>query len=417
MLKQLIDYFTIFFLLLNSACVEITRPYSKIPPGIWRGELTLEKDAVLPFNFEIAYDAEDELIMTIHNAEERIVIDDISFGRNKKLQDTLIIDFVLMDTNLELQYKENVLEGFLNVRNREGYKKIPFAAFFGKNHRFSTDKKVPLYDVAGTWEAKFEIETAEEYPAIAEFQTKGNLLTGTFMTETGDYRYLQGTVQEDQLSLSVFDGSHAFLFTSKLMEDETLIGKFYSGNHYKTNWLARKNADAQLKDPSEITSISSNDNRIELELTNSEGQIVNIGLGKYANKPKILMIMGTWCPNCLEESQFVTDYLNNNNLSDIEVLAVAFERQTDPKKAKEMITRYKERLDIPYEILYGGGATKEEATEVLGFVDEITSFPTMLFINKDNEVLSVHTGFNGKATSKYEEFQSYFETQVNALNN
>ncbi|MFT6807265.1 MAG: thiol-disulfide isomerase/thioredoxin [Saprospiraceae bacterium] len=416
MFKQLAGSL-ISILLVFSSCIEITRPYSKIPPGIWRGELTLEKDAILPFNFDISYDADDELIMTIHNAEERIVIDDISFGRNKKLKDTLVIDFVILDTYLDLEYKENVLEGFWYVPNREDYKKIPFVAFFGKNHRFSTDKKAPLYDVEGIWATQFEIETADEYTAIAEFKTDENFLTGTFRTETGDYRFLEGTVQGDQLSLSVFDGSHAFLFTSKLMEDKTLIGKFYSGNHYKTNWIAKKNPNAELKNPSTLTTIMTLDNRIALELPNTDGQLVNIAKGKYEDKAKILMVMGTWCPNCLEESKYVIEYLKENKLSNIEVLAVAFERHKDPIKAKKMIERYKERLNIPYEILYGGTSSKEEATEVLGFVNEISSFPTTFFINAKNEVQSVHTGFNGRATSKFEEFESYFENQIKALTN
>lgn len=52
------------------------------------------------------------------------------------------------------------------------------------------------------------------------------------MTETGDYRYLEGVVNGNQLQLSTFDGAHAFLFTGTVT-DSTINGHFYSGNHWK----------------------------------------------------------------------------------------------------------------------------------------------------------------------------------------
>lgn len=407
-------YIALFASLLLCSCIEITRPYSKIPPGIWRAELTLDKDVVLPFNFEITYDDSDQLIMTIHNAEERIAISDITFGKNIQLQDTLVIDFALMDSYLDLQYKENVLEGWWHVRNRKNYK-LPFVAFFGQAHRFTTDNTPPVYSVDGLWEARFEIETAGEYPAIAELKQNKNHLSGTFLTETGDYRFLEGTVQGNQLSLSAFDGSHAFLITAELRDQETLLGTFFSGNHYKTNWLAKKNPNASLRHPEEVTTMIHPDRPITLILPKDDGELVDISQGKYAGKPKILMLMGTWCPNCLDESKYILDFQKKHDMGDIEVLAIAFERLDDTDRALQMINRYRQRLNIPYDILYGGGATKKEATEALGFVEEVVSFPTLVFLDRQNKVNAIHTGFNGPATSKYEEFNTYFQRQVNKL--
>ena len=74
----------------------------------------------------------------------------------------------------------------------------------------------------------------------------GNKLTGTFRTDTGDYRFLEGSVQANKMYLSVFDGSHAFLFEAKLMEDSALIGSFRSGNHYKTLWEAERDATFRI---------------------------------------------------------------------------------------------------------------------------------------------------------------------------
>lgn len=396
------------------SCVEISQPFSKIPPGMWRGSLTLDEGQFLPFNFEIDYDETDELVMTIHNAEERIVVEDIWFERTKKLEDTLVIDFPLLDSHLALKYKENVLEGSWVVRNKENYS-VPFVAHHGQNWRFTNSTTTPETDLSGMWQASFEIETEDEYPAIAEFKQSGNQLTGTFRTETGDYRYLEGEVNGDRFALSCFDGSHAFLFKGRINQATSLTGEFLSGNHYRVGWLAQKNENASLTDPSNLTQVTTSDARINFSFPNTYGNMVSLDDSNLAGKPKIIMIMGTWCPNCLDESKFILDYQSKNDLGDIKLLAIAFERYKEESKALQMIEKYKERLEVPYDILYGGYYNKAEATKTLGFVDKIMSYPTLLFVDRNNKVLDVHTGFNGPATSKYEAFVKYFGEMVNEL--
>jgi hypothetical protein len=56
-------------------------------------------------------------------------------------------------------------------------------------------------------------------------------VNGTFLTETGDYRYLEGMMHNGKLYLSCFDGSHAFLFIAENNGTEITKGDFYSGLH------------------------------------------------------------------------------------------------------------------------------------------------------------------------------------------
>ncbi len=397
-----------------SACVEIAQPFSKVPPGIWRAELEIDDEHQIPFNFEISYDENDQIQMEIINGKERIEVSDIDFGRNKKLLDTLFIDFPLMDSHIKAIYKENVIEGFWVVRNRDDYQ-MPFVANYGQSHRFSTDNTPPITNVAGRWQATFEIETKDEYPAIGEFTQDGNVVEGTFLTETGDYRYLAGELQGDELMLSCFDGSHAFLFTAKVSESKTMLGQFFSGNHYETNWTATKNENAKLTDPYALTKAKNADKPIDFSLPNTMGKMVSLDEAPYAGKPKLIMLMGTWCPNCLDESKFILDYLNRHPQVDLEVVAVAFERHKDEAKAKQAIKTYKDRLDIPYEMLYGGYFDKAEATENFGYLDKIISYPTLLFVDQNNLIQKVHTGFSGPATSTYEAFVKEFENEIQKL--
>jgi len=45
------------------------------------------------------------------------------------------------------------------------------------------------------------------------FQQKGDQVSGSFATETGDYRYLKDKLLENHLPFT-FDGAHAFLFVA-----------------------------------------------------------------------------------------------------------------------------------------------------------------------------------------------------------
>ncbi len=406
--------FLVVIILLYSSCVEIARPYDKIPPGVWRAELKLSDEDVLPFNFEVAYDNEGELIIEVINAEERIPVRDITFGKTKDLQDTIVMGFPLMDSYITATYRENILDGIWHVNNRANYE-IPFEAHFGQDHRFSTDREVPKQDLTGTWEATFELETEDEYPAIGEFEQKGNFLTGTFRTETGDYRYLQGIVLGDKFFMSAFDGGHAFLFKGEISAENLLVGSFSSGSHYRTNWVARLNPDAMLTSEYELSQITTSDKKISFSLPNQDGEIVSLGDQKYAGKAKLITIMGTWCPNCLDEAQFLIDYMKQHDMSDVEIIALAFEKYRDSEQATQRIKEYKERLGIPYDILLAGYYDKAEATENLGWIDKVISYPTLLFVNKDNEVLKVHTGFNGPATSQYPSFVDQFDKMIEKI--
>lgn len=407
-------YLSVFILTIAYSCVEIVNPYTQLPPGIWRAELKIDDFRSIPFNFEITYNKEEEIQMNLINGAEKIPVDNIEFGRNKRLLDTVYIEFPLLDSEIKAIYKENVIEGFWIQRYRENYQ-MPFVAYYGRDYRFTQNAITPKMDLSGFWQATFEIETKDEYPGIGEFTANKNKLTGTFRTETGDYRYLDGEVQGDQLMLSCFDGGHAFLFEAKIREDSSLFGKFYSGNHYNTNWIAFKTDNPSIASPYALTKPVDQNKELEFSLINTDGKIVSLQDEKYKGKAKLVMLMGTWCPNCLDESRFIIDYLKNNPNDNLEVIAVAFEKYRDESKAIETIKKYKSRLSIPYEMVHGGYYDKKEATDKFKFLDQIISYPTLLFVNKENKVTKVHTGYNGPATSKYNDFVEEFNNEVKAL--
>ena len=90
--------------------------------------------------------------------------------------------------------------------------------------------------------------------ALGIFHQKENRVQGTFLTEKGDFRYLDGNVSKDRLFLSCFDGSHAYLITVKITVD-TIYGSFDSGKHCLVKRNAHCNDSFQLSTPDSLTYI------------------------------------------------------------------------------------------------------------------------------------------------------------------
>ena len=413
---------TFFIAIISIGCVEIKNPYSKLPPGLWRGVLVLvddpnssKNDLELPFNFQLSYSSDDKITITLMNGAERIEVKNVQFGKNKKNGlDTVRIDFPLYDTHISAEYREDVIEGHWFVHYREDYK-IPFIAYFGEDHRFDICTSTSNKDIGGRWDVRMEIEMETEYPAVGDFTQNGNVITGTFMTETGDYRFLEGTVCGDQLYLSCFDGSHAYYFDGKILESGNILGRYLSGIHYSSNWTGIKSNSSAMSDPYSFTKAVDISSPVNFSYKNTEGKIVSITDQQYRGKPKIIQLMGTWCPNCLDETNFILEYLTNNPELQTEVIAIAFEKYRDENKAFDQISKFKKRKEIPFEILYGGYYKKEDATRSLGFLQEVKSFPTLVFLDSNNYIRKIHTGFAGPATSEYESFKHEFDILVKEL--
>ena len=430
----------LFILLSTNACIVIENQYPTIPPGKWRAILQLDPKMVvmnnqgkpvtptsnvsfrevargeLPFNFEVIYTNDTTFYMEIINGDERIKVEDIKIAKDRRTaRDTMFIDFPEYDSYIHVECEEGVMEGKWVVRSKKDYA-IPFIAKYGKDYRFSELSKEPIFDISGEWPTTFGIEGSEDqYDAVAEFKQNGNHLTGTFRTETGDYRFLEGCIQSDKIYLSTFDGSHAFLFEGKVAADSTIEGIFRSGTHYRTVWTADKNKNLKLASPDSLTYMLDSSNSFSFDFENSSGGRINLADKAYKDKVKIIQIMGTWCPNCKDETEFLTSYLKENPSDKLAVIGLAFEKYEDTNKAIETIDRYRKKMNIPYPIAYGGNYRKKEASKVLPMINQVISYPTLIFLDHNNVVRKIHTGFNGPATSKYAAFTEEFNTFVKSL--
>jgi thiol-disulfide isomerase/thioredoxin len=412
-----------------SSCVEPNISYKKLPPGIWRGVLYLDetplptdKDEVskksdftgeLPFNFEVKYSDESTFYIELINDTERIKVDDIKFiNADNGKKDSLSIEFKEFDTRIEAKHEEGVIEGYWIVNYKENYK-IRFKAKYGLDYLFEPNNKPITVDYTGRWKILFEPDTENEYPGVADIKQNGNAITGTIETETGDYRYLEGNVYGEKALMSVFDGSHAFLIELKILKDGELTGQFRSSKHYTAPMTGIKSDTASLKNGYQL-SASTSSKPIALAYPNHEDKVISINDNQYKNKVKIIEIMGTWCPNCKDATNYLKTLKSNPSFNDVEIISLAYERYRDSIKSKNMLSVYKSKLNLQWEVLLGGYYDKKEASAKIGFLDKIMAYPTLVIVGKDNVVKQVFTGFYGPATRDHRQFIQDFESKIKA---
>ncbi len=392
-----------------------TAPFmAKLKSGNYRGVLLLntEKAIELPFNFSITSTKKQTLI--IQNGDERITINEL-----KKKGDSLFFKMPIFDTEFKLRVLENGdMEGLWINNYRKEKNKIPFKAYYNNSQRFPfvPSKGATLFE--GEWETTFSPQTKDSSKAIGVFHhhEQTDFVTGTFLTETGDYRFLDGIRNNNNLYLSCFDGSHAFLFTATLQDNGTLKGDFYSGSHWHEEWTAQKNSSFKLRNSDSITKLIDNTKPISFSYPDLNKTKISLSDKRFENKVVIVQLMGSWCPNCMDESAYLSSVYKQYQSQSLEIIALAYEKTTDVETATKQITRLKNRFDIAYPILVTGLSGKDKASESMPFLNKVSAFPTTLFLNRQHQIIKIHTGFNGPATGKaYEIFKEETEQLINRL--
>jgi thiol-disulfide isomerase/thioredoxin len=437
MFKLTSRYFTWVMLFVASltlleSCISTNQSFSALAPGKWRGVLYLDgysrglgtkkepakgfssaSESELPFNFDIVYDTPEKFHFELFNGAEKITVDSIIIGRDRSTaHDTIMAFFPEYGSYIKAVFNAGVMDGEWVVPTKNNYR-IPFQARHGQGFRFTDLKKTPAATLTGKWETVF-MDDQDTTKAIGEFQQTDNYLTGTFQTESGDYRFLEGTIQGNKLYLSCFDGAHAFLFEGKLNDENSITGIFLSGKTYRATWQAKRSTIATLGDPFALTAFSNTP--LTNQFTSPEGKVFDLKSGEYTGKNKVILISGTWCPNCKDASKFLIEYAKAHPEKDLKIIGTYFERYPEAAVANAHLSAYKKRMGIPYDMAWVGKASKDEIMKVFPQVQKASAFPTLLFVNKQNVIVGTYTGFYGPATSEYQKFTKDFDAQIQSMN-
>jgi peroxiredoxin len=405
-MKNKLALVTLAFTLLFTAGFAQT----KLSAGVWRGALKTASGTEIPFNFEVTNIAGKQHLAIINGAE-RFKVDNIT-----EQGDSVFIKMPLFDSEFRLKLAGGNLTGRWVRHLGDKDANIDFKATPNTAWRFFKTPVKPVANVSGRWSAIIDGDNSKDV-TVGEFKQTGDKLTGTFLSTTGDYRYLDGVVSGNQLYLSCFDGGHAYTFTAKIDGKKMTVGKFYAGYTKIYNWTATRDANAKLPDAYSLTALKPGYKKIDFSFRDINGKKVSLTDNRFKNKVVIVQIMGSWCPNCMDETDYLVNYYKKYHQKGVEIVGLAYERTTDFAKSQKTLAQLRSRFNVPYPLLITGYTNASgEPAKSLPMLAKVLGFPTTIIIDKKGDVRKIHTGFSGPGTGNYYTvFKNEFEGLTNNL--
>jgi len=326
------------------------------------------------------------------NGSERI-----RAAQYRHFADSFYISLPVFDSFLRLKWSDDALSGEFVDRSRPGQYRLPVT---GLREEPREQRHNKILGAGGRWRMTFSPTTPDSSLGIGVFSAKGDSVVGTIITPTGDHRFLAGTLLADSLFLSAFDGSHLFHYRLRIKGD-SLKGRFYSGRHWQEVLVGVRDSLAQLPSPDSLTFLRPG-SQFNFSFPDGEGKIISLSDERFRGKAVVVQIMGSWCPNCVDESAVLARLHKRYGATGLEVVALAFERNGTDSTAFRSINKLKQRFGIGYPILLAGSNAKTDASAKLPMLNRVAAFPTTIVIDRKGNVRRISTGFNGPASPDHQ---------------
>lgn len=381
--------------------------------GFWRATILRPDGQQIVFNFQ-SKDSAGKKIIYVINDKEHLLVDSI-----ETRADSVFIEMPFFESSFRAKItRQGNLEGIWIKKYGKRIQILPFEAMYNNKGRFQISA-TPVANISGRWVTEFKTKNNFD-TMVAEFKQKGSHLSGTFLDPTGDYRFLEGVVNGDSLKLSTFDGANAYFFTAKIDNGQKISGgKFYSGARSIQEWSAVKNEKAKVDDGFDDTKIKPGSGKLDFSFPNSnDGSKVSINDEKYKDKVVVIQILGSWCPNCMDETKFLSDFYDKNHQRGIEIIGLSYERTIDFKESQKELQPFKKRFNVQYPILITGVTVSDSlrTEKTLPQLESINAFPTTIFVDRKGNISKIESGFAGPATGEhYLKYKKEFNKIIDEL--
>jgi len=399
-MKSYFIFFSLLFLFLSSHTLWAT----SLETGKWRFELQ-STHATIPFITELIV-SKNKITGTLFNGREKIQLKNISRRSGK-----IIIPLQTYEISMELDILNSKhLKGFWIRHNKDPKIILPIEAFHGVSERFLTKIEAPTINLNGKWEVSLKDDAGVLTKGLLTLTQDKNAISGSLMTPTGDYRYMEGYVSKNVFELASFDGMFNYLFKGEIQKDR-LSAELLST--YALSVTGKRNDDFKLPDPYKATQITA---ALKFSFPDLKGNLVALSDKKFLNKPVILQFFGSWCPNCIDEMNYLIPWYKKNQKRGIEIIALAFERSLSENAAKIQLKKVQKNFQLPYTLLLAGSTPADKPADKIEGLKNFISFPTTVFLNKKHEIQKIHAGFSGPGTGEFfEQWKKEFNENMNEL--
>jgi len=366
------------------------------------------------FNMQVSKEKTGTYFYII-NADEKIKVGPVSLTNDS-------VNFAMPVFESSFKTKRNAdgsFQGIWNKGTTGEFQNWPFYAYPNQLYRFKKNQGNAVYNISGKWDVTITNPNGTSRKALAEFEQSGDKLTGSFLTPTGDYRFLEGIVTGDSLKLSTFDGSHAYTFYAKIASAQKITGGVYlAGYSGKETWSAVKDNNVKEPEQEQPTKLKSGESKLNFTFNDLEGKPVSINDERFKNKVVVVQLMGSWCPNCMDETKFLSEFYNKYRSRGVEMVSLAYEYSTDIERSRKSLGKFQKLFNVQYPMLITGVTSTDElkTEKTLPQLTPIRSFPTSIFLDRKGNVREVHSVFYGPGTKQYfEEYKKIFTNIVEGL--
>ena len=385
-------------------------------PASWRVVLERKDRKQIAFLLERKQE-QGKTALYVINGKERIQITDV-----KTEGDSMFIEMPAFESSFRVKLQPGGNMSGMYIKGTAGSMQYwPVYGYANTKVRFAAGSGDAKNNISGRWDVSITRANGTIRKAVALFDQQGNIVTGSFLTPSADYRYLDGIVTGDSLMLSAFDGDNVRLFEAKIDNANTISGGiFYNGYAGKEIWKAKKNIAVDLPEINEPVRLREGVSKLNFTFNDLQDIPISINDDKYKNKVVIIQLMGSWCANCLDETRFLSDYYKSKRGGGIEIIALAYELTTDLNRSKNSVAKFQKLFDVQYPMLITGvTASDEKKTEkTLPQLTSIKSFPSTIFIDKKGNVRDIQTSFYGPGSGEYyiASKKKFYETVDRLLN-
>jgi peroxiredoxin len=383
--------------------------------GVWDASIAVN-GAEVPFRMEISGDGAS-VKGAFFNGDEKV-----TSTRGRFDGASLVLDFDQYATKLEARLADGRLEGRYD-RGPRG-----FYAFRAKRFVAAPIAGTSAPSIAGLWNVQVQSSKGESAWRLIVRQS-GPEVSATILRVDGDTGTLTGTYKDGVFTLSHFSGSRPSLFELRLQPDGSLKivqkGLTPPGAPAAPNaavvprvagpttpvdergemrLVAVRSDDPraaslpQPSDPSRFTSVADPTQPLRFSFPDLEGRLVSNTDPRFAGKVLLVLISGSWCPNCHDEAPFLTDLYRTYKSRGLEIVALSFEEPDqlpNPVRLRAFVKEY--RIDYP--VLVAG--KPDDVNALLPQAVNLFSFPTTFLIGRDGLVRGAHAGFPGRASGSF----------------
>ncbi len=362
--------------------------FAAIPAGLWDATLTVDGR---PVAFRIEFKGgTNDLKAAILDGDRPIWSTSGSFANN-----ALSLRWDYFDSTLTASLQDNRLTGAYSRRTRAGLITRPFTASpFQAPKAPAEDPK----DVSGVW--RFQTDAAKGARVMdGRFRQSGSQVTGTIQRVDGDFGTLTGSINGSRFVLTHFDGIRATYLEGVLTSEGTLKGRLDGSTNFTA---ARFNEAARLgipdpPDPARYVAVKNPTAPLTFRFQDLDGNWVSSDDTRFRGKAMIVTIMGSWCPNCHDEADFLQRLYKQYQPQGFEVVALGFEYTGEVDRDRGQLRAFTRRHGLTYTTLLAGTTEDGEVLKKLPQLANFAGYPATLYLDRAHRVRSVHAGFAGPA--------------------